>query len=647
MTYRSTDPVVGIDISYDPFHGPWPVRLGWTYTRDGMNHVKIVPADSETWEDTKIDNEFRSLQSLYSDSPSRLRTPDGQVTPITLHHAPDGLTLDNMADWGFYNPLILDGWDKFVNQRRCLGVLQERATPTSSSIALKAQFYTERELLPGGGLVSLSNWNVTPGPIRPNIYDSNEERRTFSIRLTIPIFEEHILQEAHNYGPIAGMRTWLNGRRTLGSSISGSLDTSVNSHPWGAPSTHRYRVTEADGTGGFQFVITSSVSAAGSDGHLRNYYLICHAVGTGFDADLLQRRIHLIPNVLVDTRVYVEHRLGKRESPADASVIRLSDEVDIDAIGGVPRIHITDPANSTPRVIPVGMHGIVDHDDMEATYDNGIESYRTMPTLEEAPMAAEVHHYGAVATHRLLKPSQANGYGGVVRPWKVDNQGDGVYHVQYPDGSNLVTLRPRQTADLRFVVDREGGGRILGSVADRVHQITHGAETYLWPGSTLSLDTNSWMMMPTTPTEIDYNDNDAFRTGTEDALANTADYVFANLPFSREALKVIKSGLLDFSQYVTIRHDGSGNVPAHHTEVRVKRGTTEIIIPVSSYADYNGAGTPRTYIWRWRSRVEKDDIIYPWLIYPKGTTLNFGTAAIVSFIRTATLVQDVFWEETE
>lgn len=442
--------------------------------------------------------------------------------------------------------------------------------------------------------------------------------------------------------PIAGMIKWLNSIRENPETTSAI--TGQGAAAFGHPTQHRYIIPESRTIDNDYYqLMVYFVASYIRNGHLIRLEILGVGIGENYSPYHLQNAIGVQAETL-DTRVYVDRPFGVRNTPARMLKAVLSDKVELDALNGIPRIHVEDQGEYTKQIIPFGNHRVIDFDDLDPVVDETMtELYRLMPEPLEKPMVHEIHHYGANGAIRLINPEKANEYSGTSRPLVIDNQGTGRLEILDWDRKNVVTLAPNQDAKLRFVYDNFGGSRLLGQVTPRYIEASAGSVGAFVNTGYYNFDTNNWAK-PVPVATPSYIDTDAFEIGTAANIVNASQWNVANVEgaLSADTLKILKDGILEFQQSVTFTIVGTGSMTAGSlARVYLLRDDTLTVIDEADYGEITGEGTSRSFRWGFRRRVKADDVIIPMYVYPKGTTLNINECTINDFLRTVTLDQEI------
>ena len=643
MPYTYTDPVRDVHIIYSVQR---PDTIFFEYLSDPV---------AMTW--TRVNADYDPVN------------PSGDLQQLRqAHNAPGGLvdntgaavvpsvgipntTYAQLAERGYIDPLDPQGYEKWETSRKFVGTFLEHGTHEVSAgqetLKLEAGFEVHPSQASGQS-VTLNDWMVNNGQVANNPYTSPASMTSqFDLRLLIPEFNQVTYAQLHNYGPLAALIVNLNSRRTDPTNMSAltgeTSDDAVD--PFGDPHVHRFSVDDDDDMELFQFTITGTSASYNSAGtYVTEFRIQAQVIGTGYDFNALQESFTGSETVAGEAEVH--NAFGNRATPVTGLKMILSDRAQLDALGGTPRFIVTDDGSNVRHIIPVGYRRVIDFDDLGAVMLNGAEIYRQMPTSENFPLFRELHHYGTTnKVFRLLNPEAANEYTGTARPITIDNQGTGNLEVHDWGGNNIVTLRPDESCDLRFVYDREGNSRLLGEVPERYFSAAAGTVGTLNDYGYYDFDANHWARPIRLPNANDLNiDTDAFTIGTITNINASAvpTWGATAVQRSRDTFEVLKDGTLDFSQSVLYTLVGSGNLgTSTTTRVYLLRNGVLTLIDEIAYDSVAGAGTTRSWRWGFRRRVEAGDVIIPLLVYPKGTTLNVAAGTITDFIRTVTLDQDV------
>ena len=595
---------------------------------------------------------FRSLQAKYTSSVGLRNGVQDYDPPPSYNFVGEGVehTEDEWIERGYWNPLDQNGLTKYFTGLEFRGRFAEKGQVRENSLHLETgvEVYPEHV---EGGIVTLQRWTVQAGrqvsqTDHNHSYFAADEyglpKRYFRFTIEIPEFDEVQNGQRHLYDPIAGMIKWLNSIRENPETTTAI--TGQGASAFGHPTQHRYIIPESRTIqNDYYQLMVYFVASYIRNGHLIRLEILGVAIGENYTPAHLQNAIGVQAETL-DTRVYVDRPFGVRNTPARMLKAVLSDKVEIDALNGIPRIHVEDQGEYTKQIIPFGNHRVIDFDDLDPVVDESMtELYRLMPEPLEKPMVHEIHHYGANGAIRLINPEKANEYSGTSRPIVIDNQGTGRLEILDWDRKNVVTLAPNQDAKLRFVYDNFGGSRLLGQVTPRYIEASAGSIGAFINTGYYDFDTNNWAK-PVPVATPSYIDTDAFEIGTDDNITNGSQWNVANVEgaLSVDTLKILKDGTLEFHQSVVFTVVGTGSMTAGSVaRVYLLRDDTLTVIDESDYGEITGEGTSRSFRWGFRRRVKAGDVIIPMYVYPKGTTLNINSSVISDFLRTVTLDQDV------
>lgn len=656
--FEINDPVRKVIVAMGDLHNPKGyVEWEWQDTQTATWH-STVEAVNVTWANSQYTQAFQRLQAKYT-GPHGLRNghhEHGAEPTYEMWALGVELTHDQWRARGHWNPLDQNGAIKYNNKLEIEGRFAQKGRVLDDFIRLETGVEVHPEHV-SGGIVQLRQWTVNAGRTvsetdRNHVYFSTDEhplpKKYFRFTLEIPEFDQVTPGQKHLYDPIAGLIQWLNSIRE--NPDTSPAVTGQGSAAFGHPQNHRFIIPESRTIDNdyYQLMIYLVANYI-RDGFLIRLEILGVGIGANYAPHHLQNAIGVQSETL-DTRVYEHRSFGVRNTPARMLKAVLSDTVEIDAVNGIPRLHVKDVHDPTFQVIPFGNHRVIDFEDLDPVVDESMtELYRLMPEPLEKPMVHEIHHYGAGnKAIRLLDPERANEYSGTSRPIVIDNQGTGRLTVQDWDGNNIVTLAPNQDAKLRFVYDNFGGSRLLGEVTERYIEASDGdLGTFVNTGY-YDFDTNNWAK-PVPVATPSYIDTDAFEIGTDDNVTNATQWNVANVEtaLSPDTLKILKNGTLEFHQSVVFTIVGTGSMTAGSVaRVYLLRDDTLTVIDESDYDEIVGDGTSRSLRWGFRRRVKKGDVIIPMYVYPKGTSLNINSCKITDFLRTVTLDQEIAIEYT-
>ena len=622
----------------------------WQHT-DGNWHTATQGVD-ENRTNQQYGAPFRSLQAKYTSSVG-LRNGLQDFDPLPTYQflaLGKELTHDEWIEQGFWNPLDQNGLQKHFTALKFKGRFAQKGQVRDDYLRLETGIEVHPEHVEGG-IVTLQRWTVQAGRAvsstdHNHAYFATDEhplpKHYFRFTIEIPEFDEVSDGQRHTYDPIAGMIKWLNSIRENPETTSAI--TGQGAAAFGHPTQHRFIIPESRTIDNdyYQLMIYFVASYI-RNGHLIRLEILGVGIGENYSPYHLQNAIDVQAETL-DTRVYVDRRFGVRNTPARMLKAVLSDKVELDALNGIPRIHVVDQGEYTKQVIPFGNHRVIDFDDLDPVVDETMtELYRLMPEPLDKPMVHEIHHYGANGAIRLINPEKANEYSGTSRPLVIDNQGTGRLEILDWDRKNVVTLAPNQDAKLRFVYDNFGGSRLLGQVTPRYIEASAGSIGAFVNTGYYDFDTNNWAK-PVPVATPSYIDTDAFEIGTAANIVNGSQWNVANVEgaLSVDTLKILKDGILEFQQSVVFTVVGTGSMTAGSlARVYLLRDDTLTVIDESDYGEITGEGVSRSFRWGFRRRLKAGDVIFPLYVYPKGTTLNINECVISDFLRTVTLDQDI------
>ena len=651
--FEINDPVRKVVVALGDLHNPKGyVQWEFQNQQDSTWYTTSVAVDVR-WPNSQYNQDFRRLQAKYT-ARYGLRNGHPEWGPLPTYEMwalGVELTHDQWKERGLWNPLDQNGATKYETKLKFEGRFGEKGSVRDDYLRLETGIEVHPEHVEGG-IVTLQRWAVQAGRAvsqtdQNHAYFAADEyshpKRYFRFTIEIPEFDEVTDGNRHTYDPIAGMIKWLNSIRENPETTSAV--TGQGAAAFGHPTQHRFIIPESRTIDNDYYQLMVYLVAS----YIRNGFLIrLEILGVGIGANYspyhLQNSIGVQAETL-DTRVYVDRRFGVRNTPARMLKAVLSDKVELDALNGVPRIHVEDAGEFTKKIIPFGNHRVIDFEDLEVvTDDSNVEIYRLMPEPLEKPMVHEIHHYGAAnKSIRLLNPEKANEYSGTSRPLVIDNQGEGNLEIIDWDRKNVVTLSPNQDAQLRFVYDNFGGSRLLGRVTPRYIEASAGTIGAFIDTGYYDFDTNNWAK-PVPVATPSYIDTDAFEIGTDDNITNASQWNVANVQgaLSVDTLKVLKDGLLEFHQSVVFTIVGSGSMTGGSlARTYLLRGDTLTVIDEADYGEIVGEGTSRSFRWGFRRRVKAGDVIIPMYVYAKGTTLNINSCVISDFLRTVTLDQEI------
>lgn len=666
--YQTTDPVRNVavyigDANLTTMY--MSVSWEWQAVPSATWHSVSIPISPEDFPVTEANRDrLRDLQVLQAayGSERGLRTgaaDHSDKAVIKIYANIDTEDFETWAARGNWNPFDANGLAKWETGQKFIGRHAEEGTVTDDGLELTTGFEVKPKAV-SGGIQSLGDWWVNAG--NPNLYVPNgyvtgtfpggTRRQAFDFYLIIPSYAEAAESTIHNFGPYKGFNQWLNSLRADPTTMpeitgQGTQQGGSPGQAYGSPDVHKFQLVNSSGDNVFSFRLYRR--AMGIVGGNVNWIHLLGYVDEGeWDHQFLQDRMRLI-SYAVDTTVYEDNPFGNRDTPARARTIVLSDELTIDAINKVPRLHVKDEGSQNANIIPMGYYRVVDFNDLTPVLDAMMnETHRLMPSHDDKPMMRELHHYGTEdKTLRLLNPEQATRYSGVARPLTIDNQGDGDLDVDDWAGNNVVTLKPNQSADLRFVYDNEGESRLLGKVPFRELQADAGRVGDFHGLGYFSYDANNWAHQINYPgVAQQYTDEDAFELGTATVTDMTkpagTTWNATNMLLTPDTLKVLKDGFLDFEQVLNFTIVGNGNIPngSQTVVLRLRNGVLSQV-DHSAYYEIAGNGVTRTLRWQFKRRVKKNDIFVPLFIFAKSATINTGSCPITDFNRTATLDQDI------
>lgn len=589
MAFATTSPVRNIEISLAP-DIPHPNFIGWEWW-NGTSWVEAYVADDGGAGGFLISagdytDDLKVLQQKYA--AGTLTDDMGNTVVPSIDSNTFGITtITHLEERGIINPLDPDGLDKWLTSQKFGGRFYQKGTVTATALKLATDIESEDDTEPGGNF-DLTRFHVSANgamTFQITIHDLNIETAQF-----------------HNAVPIMALVAFLNARKTAGSNI---VNPTTANGDW---------INRTFDFTNFTIVFTGTSSVT-TGSRIRRFDLFGTATDTAgsYSREALETAIHVgqpLPDSVdvPQSRSIKAQRIlvGGREFKEENFQLLIDDT----PLGQVKIGHIS--TAGTPF-----------------TSANG-----------------EWHYDGEVpATVNLPRPRLVTTSGHAL-PITYENQGTGLLTIRFGNPlANVVTLRKGQRADLKIVFDNQGGERLLGRVPPRRMVITQGAGGMLSVSGYYNYDATRFARPAAMPA-AQHVDADAFTIPAAGTITENLQWNVTNAVDNLDTFEVLKDGYLIFYQNM-VWQGVSGNIPAG-TQTRIEVVRNGVLLPSTVLNTYGAlySSAPNEFTWLWLGEVKKGDKIYPLITYPKGSTMNLGTATVSQSYRIVRLDQtiDIDWE---
>ena len=405
-----------------------------------------------------------------------------------------------------------------------------------------------------------------------------------------------------------------------------------------------YRITFPDASVVNFRIIQYNASYQG--GHLieLGYVAEVYTPSTAYDTDALDAYLNTNERVITSTGTTVKSPIGTYTQPLKASEIDFGNGNKIAFENGSRVTYVNKGA--VVRRVAEG------NDLILALSDLAVEGgFRTFPRPQDFPLHNTLHLSGltADAVVRSRIPALMSGFVDNHRPFVVHNK-DAAFRgiLENHDGTNIVSLRPGERAEIFYTYADDGGGELIAVLPERF------AIAALGEGGTLStpphydFDATNWARPFVAPTLSQYErfDDDAFSIGTATWTAG-ASWSPANAAASQYTIEVLKAGEVRFQKGVDVSVQGSGELAGDmYIQLFILRSGAWLTTPAIHYNALTGTNTFRTFLFDHVYPAQAGDVLHPLLIFPKTSSLSTNDVRVESHWMDLTLVSRVVLPHT-
>ena len=639
-TFAATD---GVIVYFDTGIGePVLKRVSWTLSDDGSGSVgqfftrgrpPISGEDGYT--------ELGILQTIFA-SDDGFQDSDGNSIDVGLHGFPYGTSVDDIEQNGYYNPLDVDSYDRWVQGHlRVPGTFLRHATVAKDSVSGRS------DISMGGGIKPVKA--VPPsGDLNQSVSDWFAEATGSNARFSLNALPGEEFDngssgvagtEAEGDVRVRAMIVYLESIRSIGDVLYDDDNPLSDITEWSSSIFSGRTFSLTLNTLGDQLIFTISSSTSGA---ARLTFTIART-GT---SDAVN--VDSLNEIINDATVTFPTEDEDDVPPFGDTAVPVRMERAVMA-GGEFVIDRDIPAFWKPtKRKPIGARDILRWEDLEVVTG---ETYRNLPF---GYFNFAVHITATVdRVIRVPNPEDIVPYVEGAIEFEVHNNNaysDGKkVELQTADGTNIITLLGKESVPFELEWFKDGTGELRSP--------TRPPRILVVAGSSLGdfndvgyweFDSTHWarpIFMPgiaqrTVPLRIN---EEAFELGTA-AITNGSSFSAAATDLhTPEGIKLLKPGRLSYDQGIVIAGQNAGTITGHRLQLYEIDGSTRGLL-----ADYPqvpltvNEGRPWDINWADEGgNIGVDDVFLPIYQYAKSSTMNPSDVLLKSSRLAMTLLQDI------